>query len=92
MSTHPTSSLSFDAIMANTDLLIAVSSLEQALRVAELAHSGVCAVLKGLPSDTSVSEVRERMGDSLLLFSQALRLADERNRVVGELTYHLVNV
>ena len=91
MSTHPTFSLSFDGIIAGVDLLIAVGSLEQALRVAELAHSGACAVLKGLPHDTSVYEVREQIGDSLVLFSQALRLAAERNRVVAELTYQLMN-
>ena len=91
MSTHPTFPLSSNGRITSFDLLIAIGSLEQALRVAELARAGACAVLKSLPRDASVYQVRERTADSLVLFGQALRLAAERNQVMAELTQRLMD-
>ena len=86
-STFPTTS---DRMNTGIDLALALVSLGQALRVAELAHAGASSSLENLPRDMSVEDVRERTGDSLVLFGQALRLIAERNETVLDLARKLI--
>ena len=92
MSTHPTFADTTTRTTSGINLLLAQAQLEQALRVAELAHSGAYAVLRDLPDDASVRDVRERTLDSLVLFGQALRLVTERHQEARDLAGELVTL
>ena len=75
---------------AEIDLCMAQVSLEQALRVLDLAQSGALNVLENLPRDAGMGEVRERAEDSLVLFGQVLRLVIERHNAALDMSRNLI--
>ena len=90
MSTHPISSATDERLSADSDLTQALVSLDQARRVAELAHTGVTSILATLPPGTFVEDIVQKAEDSLVLFGLALRLVDERNQEFISLTQRLI--
>ena len=91
MSTHPTSFPTDDRMSAGVDLTLALVSVGQALRVAELAHTSVSRFLENMPREAFLEDIREKTGDTLVLFGLALRLVDERNQEVISLTQRLID-
>ena len=92
MSTNDTVPATDDRRRVGSDLIYAQAQLDQALRVAKLAHAGASGLLEYLPRDASLEEVRERTEDSLVLFGQALRLVEERHREALVLSSKLVGM